>query len=102
MTGLLAGVALAAGLIVYVFYSRQDDAAAPHKSRLAYLHERKEQIYENLRDLSFEYKAGKYPEGDFLSMRNGLEEEAATVLDEIETISEKAVPSTQYRVPSKP
>ncbi len=44
---------------------------APEKTRLVYLRERKEVIYENLRDLNFEYKAGKFPEQDFDSMRGG-------------------------------
>jgi hypothetical protein len=40
-------------------------------------------IYENLRDLNFEHKAGKIPEQDFDSLRDGLEAEAAGVLSEI-------------------
>ena len=37
----------------------------PEKTRLTYLRERKEAIYENLRDLNFEYKAGKFPDADY-------------------------------------
>ena len=46
--------------------------------------ERKEQLYENLRDLNFEFRAGKYPEEDFHSQRAQLENEAALLLAEIE------------------
>ena len=40
-------------------------ASQRQKTRLDFLEERKEQLYENLRDLNFEYRAGKYPEEDF-------------------------------------
>ena len=50
------------------------------KTRVDYLRERKEAIYENLRDLNFEYLAGKYPEQDYAEQRAGLEDEAAGVL----------------------
>ena len=53
----LACVALAGGLFAYVFFTRDEMETAPEKTRLAYLRERKEVIYENLRDLNFEYKA---------------------------------------------
>ena len=61
-------------------------AAAPEKTRLDYLRERKDVIYENLRDLNFEYKAGKYPEADYTTQRDALENEAANVLAEMESL----------------
>jgi hypothetical protein len=79
----LACVALAGGLFAYVFLTHDEMDTAPEKTRLVYLRERKEVIYENLRDLNFEYKAGKFPEEDFDSMRTALETEAAGVLSEI-------------------
>jgi len=85
MTLALAGV-FAIGLMLYVFAPVADLARGGVKSRLEYLYERKEQIYENLRDLNFENKAGKYPEADFITQRNALENEAAAVLAEIETL----------------
>jgi len=48
-----------------------------------YLRERKEAVYDNLRDLNFEYKAGKVPDADYQSMHAALEEEAAALLAEI-------------------
>ena len=79
----LACVALAGGLFAYVFFTRDEMEPAPEKTRLVYLRERKEVIYENLRDLNFEYKAGKFSEDDFDSSRTALEAEAAGVLSEI-------------------
>ena len=58
------------------------------KTRLTFLRERKETVYENLRDLNFEYKAGKYPEADYQTMRAALEDEAAALLGEIEALEE--------------
>ncbi len=45
----------------YIFWPQRRLAAAPEKTRLDYLRERKEVIYENLRDLNFEYKAASIP-----------------------------------------
>ena len=56
------------------------------KTRLDYLQERKEVVYDNLRDLNFEFRAGKYPEDDYARQREGLEQEAAKVVTEIETL----------------
>lgn len=70
----------------YIFWPQRRSAAAPEKTRLDYLRERKEVIYENLRDLNFEYKAGKYPETDYAAQRDALETEAASVLAEMESL----------------
>ena len=56
------------------------------RDELDYLFERKEQLYENLRDLNFEYRAGKYPEEDFQVQRAQLEDETAQLLSEIELL----------------
>ena len=83
---------MAIALFVYVFapVHASEVAHGANKTRLTYLRERKEVIYENLRDLNFEYKAGKFPEPDYLSMRDALEGEAATVLAEIEDLERRA------------
>ncbi len=83
-----ACVLLTALLLFYVFSGVAEPATAP-KTRLAYLGERKEVVYENLRDLSFEFKAGKFPERDYETMRAGLEDEAARLLAEIEILERK-------------
>ena len=48
---------------------RRSAAAEVEKTRLDYLRERSEVIYDNLRDLKFEFRAGKYPEDDYLVQR---------------------------------
>ena len=82
---ILFGCALfAAALLVYVFYQPGEVEASEAKTRYGYLQERKEATYENLRDLNFEFRAGKYPEEDYQAQRALLENETAQLLAEIE------------------
>jgi len=76
-------VAVAGAALFYVFHVPEFTISGPEKTRAMYLRERKEVLYENLRDLNFEHKAGKIPELDYASMKNSLEEEAAAILAEI-------------------
>jgi hypothetical protein len=78
-----ACVLVTAAALYYVFHVPDTVSAGPTKTRISYLRERKDVVYENLRDLNFDYKAGKVPENDYQNMRNSLEEEAAAVLAEI-------------------
>jgi hypothetical protein len=86
--GLALGSLMAIALFVYTFWPENAFAAQRQKTRLDYLEERKEQLYENLRDLNFEYRAGKYPEEDFLAQRTQLENETAQLLAEIEHLQQ--------------
>jgi hypothetical protein len=85
----------AAALFVYVFYQPGEVEAGEEKTRQMYLVERKEATYENLRDLNFEYKAGKLSEQDYAIQRASLEDEAAGILAELESI-EKARSVVRY------
>lgn len=76
-------VLVAAAAFFYVFHVPEMTISGPEKTRAMYLRERKDVVYENLRDLNFEHKAGKIPEADYASMKNSLEEEAAAILAEI-------------------
>jgi hypothetical protein len=80
--------------LFYVFHVPDSIDAGPEKTRAAYLRERKEVVYENLRDLNFEFKAGKFPESDYQTMKNSLEEEAAAILAEISRL-ESGVPTSK-------
>ena len=81
---ILACSALLIGIFIYVFYPQTKTEEQTQKTRLEFLWERKDAIYENLRDLNFEYRAGKYPEEDYLAQRASMENEAAQILAEIE------------------
>lgn len=86
--GLIAGILMALALAIYTFWPENAFASQRQKTRLDFLLERKEQLYENLRDLNFEYRAGKYPEEDFMTQRALLENETAQLLAEIEHLQE--------------
>lgn len=73
-------------LFAYVFYPERNIAAQRVKTRLDFLEEQKIVLYDNLRDLNFEFRAGKYPEEDYVAQRATLEAEAAKVLAEIERL----------------
>ena len=85
---MIAGLFLLFALLVYTFWPENVFASQREKTRLDYLLERKEQLYENLRDLNFEYRAGKYPEEDFEVQRAQLENETAQLLAEIDHLQQ--------------
>ena len=89
MIWFLIGLMLAASLF-YVFYLPGRLFLGPEKTRAGYLRERKDAVYENLRDLNFEYKAGKVPDADYASLKSSLQDEAATLLAEIARLENPA------------
>jgi len=83
---LIACALLLIGLFLYVFWPERHVEAQHNKTRLEYLRERRETLYDNLRDLNFEYRAGKYPEEDYAAQRAALENETADVVAEIDLL----------------
>jgi hypothetical protein len=83
---LIGPIVLVLACFAFVFWPQPRLSAEVEKTRLDYLRERKEVIYDNLRDLNFEYRAGKYPEEDYVSQRTSLEAEAATVVAEMDAL----------------
>ena len=77
-----------AAALFYIFSPGRFDRGA-EKTRASYLRERKDAVYENLRDLNFEFKAGKMPETDYQSLKSSLQDEAATLLAEIARLESK-------------
>jgi len=87
--GMMAGVVLTLAVFVFMFWPEKNPFVQADKTRVDYLRERKDVIYENLRDLNFEYLAGKYPEQDYVEQRTGLEDEAARVIAEMELLNSR-------------
>ncbi len=88
--GACLALAMATGL--FIFYIQPDASdLAPHRSKLDQLLERRDTLYDNLRDLRFEFRSGKYAENDFEAMKISLENEAAQVLAEIDQVTESQV-----------
>jgi hypothetical protein len=90
MSSLLPIALLTLGLFAYIFWPDKNPFLQRDKTRADYLRERKEVIYENLRDLNFEYLAGKHPEQDYAEQRAGLEDEAAQVVAELDRLEPNA------------
>jgi hypothetical protein len=81
---------LTAAALLYVFVLPDRLYLGPEKTRASYLRERKDAVYENLRDLNFEYSAGKVPDVDYHSLKASLQDEAATLLAEIARLESPA------------
>lgn len=86
----IACALLAIGAFLYVFWPERNPEAQHSKTRLEYLRERREVLYDNLRDLNFEHSAGKYPEQDYAAQRALLENEAAETVAEIDLLETEA------------
>lgn len=96
MTWIIACLTIAAVSLFYIFCLPGKLFVGQATTRPGYLRERKDAVYENLRDLNFEYKAGKVPEADYASLKSSLQDEAATLLAEIASL-EKSSPTAVRR-----
>src|SRR5580700_8742357 len=85
---LSAAVVLVMGTLLFTLFVRsQDVPETPAVSPTAHLEERKAQIYENLRDLQFEFRLGKLSDADYQKTKVDLQRELAKVLAEIDAIA---------------
>jgi hypothetical protein len=87
----LFGALITAAALFYVFHLPGKLYLGPMKTRASYLRERKDAVYENLRDLNFEYTAGKIPDADYHSLKSSLQDEAAALLAEIARLEARPV-----------
>ena len=92
-----AVAALTIAVFLFIFWPERNPFVQADKTRVDYLRERKEAIYENLRDLNFEYLAGKYPEADYNDQRRALEDEAARAIAEMEALTARGMKSGRAR-----
>ena len=81
---------LTAGVLLYILGVRQKDLPEPLPvSPFQHLDERKAAIYENLRDLQFEYRVGKLSDADYQQTKKDLQKELAQVLAEVDRLREQ-------------
>lgn len=74
-------------VIVFVLGVRPKDLPEPEPvSPFAHLDERKAAIYENLRDLQFEYRVGKLSDNDYQLTKKDLQKELAAVMAEVDRV----------------
>jgi len=79
---------LAVAAIAFILIVRPKDLPPPElPDPFARLDERKAAIYENLRDLQFEYRVGKFSETDYQKTKRDLQSELTGVLAEIDRVS---------------
>ncbi len=95
---LAAACVLTIAVIAFVLLVRPSDLPeAESVSPFAHLDERKASIYENLRDLQFEYRVGKLSDEDYQATKKDLQRELAGVLAEIDALKEKLGVDTATR-----
>ena len=72
---------------MFVLGVRPKDLPEPEPvSPFAYLDERKAAIYDNLRDLQFEYRVGKLSDSDYQLTKRDLQKELAGVMAEVDRV----------------
>src|SRR5437870_10458188 len=81
---------LTVGVLAYILGVRPKDLPEPQPvSPFQHLDERKAAIYENLRDLQFEYRVGKLSDADYQQTKKDLQKELAQVLAEVDRLREQ-------------
>ncbi len=87
---ILTAVLLTVGILLYTIAVRGASVPATEPpSPLGPLEERKAAIYENLRDLQFEYLTGKLSDKDYQQTKQDLQRELAAVAAEADQLRQK-------------
>lgn len=94
---------ITAGVLAFVLFARKSDVPEPeNESPARHLEDRKAVIYENLRDLNFEFRLGKLSEPDYQKTKLGLQQELAQVLAEIDRVMGGAAAPSPAATAAKP
>ena len=97
----IVAIVLVLGALFYTLFVRAKDIPEPlPQSPIQHLEDRKQAIYDNLRDLQFEYRLGKLSDGDYQQTKQALQKELAVVLAETEE-TVKRLGLMPVRVPPK-
>ena len=100
---LYVAAALTMLLLAYVFVVRKKDLPeAVVASPWQHLESRKAAIYENLRDLQFEYRVGKLSDDDYQRTKKELQAELALVMGEIDSMKAGKKPEAVASKNGKP
>lgn len=83
-------VLITVGILIWILGVRAKDLPEPQPvSPFQHLDDRKAAIYENLRDLQFEYRVGKLSDADYQATKRDLQTELAAVLAEVDKLKEQ-------------
>lgn len=110
---LVLAAAVVIGALAFTLFVRARDIPEPLPvSPVQHLEDRKRAIYDNLRDLQFEYRLGKLSDDDYQQTKQALQKELAGVLADIEETLKNLGPPLKHlstpriaaerRVPSIP
>jgi hypothetical protein len=90
---ILAAVLLTVGAIAYTLLVRDKDVPKPEATTgYEHLEQRRARVYENLRDLQFEYRVGKLSDADYQTTKQTLQGELAVVMAELDKLKGQAPP----------
>jgi len=82
------------GAIAFILTVRAKDLPEPEPvSPFQHLDERKAAIYENLRDLQFEYRVGKLSDHDYQQTKKDLQRELAGVMADVDRLKLELSPN---------
>ncbi len=98
---IVLAAALVVGILLYTLFVRPQDIPAPVPvSPLQHLEDRKAAIYDNLRDLQFEYRLGKLSDADYQRTKLVLQKELAGVLADMEETTKRLGLTTKQTAPT--
>lgn len=88
MVAIVICALLAVGAITFTLLVRQRDIppAPVENPELKALETRRQVLFENLKDLQFEYHQGKLSDGDYQSLKSGFQYDLAALMDSIERL----------------
>jgi hypothetical protein len=99
----LIAAALTLAVVLYTLFIRSKDLPEPAPvNPFQHLEDRKAAIYENLRDLQFEYRVGKLSDEDYQRTKRDMQSELATVLAELDRSQQKIAPAAASSATPKP
>src|SRR5580692_11803506 len=102
MSLVVALVAVVAVTLLFTLLVRPQDIPRPDPvSPTQHLDERKAAVYENLRDLQFEYRVGKLSDVDYAKTKLALQKELAVVVAETERVLSGAPAVRAAAAPAK-
>jgi cell division protein FtsN len=96
---LLFLAALAAGVVLFILfpvfarYGEVSKAPTAEAKRRKGLSEQKERLYDAIKDLDFEHRAGKLSDADYQAVRSDLVAQAAATIAQLDEVPEPVVPA---------
>jgi hypothetical protein len=98
---LLAGAALTLAALLYVFWFTPEPVRVKSRAEREreYLEDKREVLYENLRDLHLEYRMGKLSDQDYSQMKVRYQAELAALMHEFQEKTDAPLPVESAATP---